>query len=172
MSTASRLCCSVDVMTAWRCVYLLHNLSAAPSLSPTSVSVGKLLTVITLVGAGRMDSLSVQDLILHSHGVPFDRWSSFIALSRMFPENCLHLDKALECQMFVCVSVCVIDMFIRMCVTLQWLLIKASPLFIFNLDTCFTQSVMKLWFTTSYEEQLIILNSKAFFFLLVARFMV
>lgn len=119
MNTALCLCCSVDVMTACRCVYLLHNLSAALSLSPTSVSVGKLLTVITLVGAGRMDLLIVQDLILHPHGVPIDRWSGFIALSRMFPENCLHLDKALECQMFVCVSVWMIDMFIRMCVTLQ-----------------------------------------------------
>lgn len=54
----------------------------------------------------------VQDLILHSHGIPIDRWLCFIALSRLFPESCLHLDKALDRQMVVCVcvSVCMIDM--------------------------------------------------------------
>lgn len=52
-----------------------------------------------------MDLLNVQDLISHPHGVPIDRWSCFIALSRLFPENCLHLDKALEHQMVVCLCV-------------------------------------------------------------------
>lgn len=59
-------------------------------------------------GRGRKNGLViVQDLILRSHGVPVDRWLCFIALSRLFPESCLHLAKALKCQMVVCVCVCI-----------------------------------------------------------------
>lgn len=137
----------------WQCVYLLHNLSAAPSLSLTSV--GKILTVITLVGAGKMDLFIVQDLMLQSHGVPIDRWLRFIALSRLFPENCLGLDKALERQMVVCVSV-YYDRHVDPDVCNPSVTLKIKDLFWLTHDS-HKQSVIKLWLwwtVNGYNTQL------------------